>query len=176
MGKNKILGILLVVIAVAVLAGIFIWGSKGTEEKVETANEEEITAEQEVEGTSTASTNEAFSIKENQVAITVDNFDAEVVKSTVLTVVEVYAHWCPHCKNMSEVIDSLTPEYLGQVKFGKMNADNQDPAQKANFDFAIANGLEGYPTIWVYKGGERVEVVSGEMKPDPFKELIKKYL
>lgn len=112
----------------------------------------------------------------NEVRITAENFDAEVVQAKGVVLVDAYAPWCPHCQRISPTIAKLADDYEGRVKVGKMNANNQDPAMKANFDFAVAKGLQGYPTIWIYKDGQKVDEFSGERTYCEIKAMLDKQL
>lgn len=159
--------IALVVAALLLLTGIiaYSWNKKPASEQVnETETQNESTSNKTVE------------LGPNEVKITAQNFEQEVVKSDKLAVVDVYAPWCPHCQKLAPIITDLSNEYVGRVKIGKLNADNQDPAQRENYNFAIKEGLSGYPGIWIYKDGKRVETLSGSRTKEELKEIIEKYL
>ena len=173
MKDKKTLGtIIVVVVAIIVLAIIFAWGK--TEKKATT--EEKVPDTTETQPTTDAS--DAGKVGANEVVITADNFEAKVVAGSAgkLVVVDTYAPWCPHCQKMGPIVTALADEYAGKVVFGKFNADNQDANNKANYDFAIAKGLEGYPTFWFYKDGKVVGSFSGGKTAAEFKTEIQKYL
>jgi thioredoxin 1 len=112
----------------------------------------------------------------NEVEFTACNFDKEVVQAKGVVVVDAYASWCPHCQRLAPIIAQIANDYVGKAKVGKLNANNQDPAMKENFDFAVAKGLEGYPTVWIYKDGKVVDSFSGERTYEEIKALIDKNL
>lgn len=112
----------------------------------------------------------------NEVKFTADNFDKEVIQAKGVVLVDAYAPWCPHCQRISTAISKLADDYAGKVKIGTLNANNQDPATKANFDFAVAKGLQGYPTIWIYKDGKVVDSFSGEKTYCQIKAILDKQL
>ncbi len=75
------------------------------------------------------------------------DFEKEVLQSKVPAVVDFYADWCPPCKMVSPVIDSLSKEYAGKVKFVKINTDeNPELAQKYE--------IMSIPTIMVFRNGQ----------------------
>jgi|GEM_PF-882235 len=112
----------------------------------------------------------------NEVALTACNFATEVEQAKGLVLVDAYASWCPHCQKLAPIITQISDEYLGRVKVGKLNSNNQDPAMKDNFDFAVSKGLEGYPTVWLYKDGVKVDEFSGERSYEEIKAMLDKQL
>ncbi len=174
MKDKKTLGtIVAVVAAIIILAVIFAWGKT---EKKETTEQPVPTTTTEQPATTDAS--DAGKVGANEVVITAANFDEKVIAGSngKLVVVDAYAPWCPHCQKMGPIFTALADEYAGKVVFGKFNADNQDTNNKANYDFAIAKGLEGYPTFWFYKDGKLVGSFSGSKTAEEFKTELQKYL
>ena len=52
------------------------------------------------------------------------NFDAEVLKSDVPTLVDFWAVWCGPCKQIAPTVDALADEYKGRLKVAKMDVDH----------------------------------------------------
>lgn len=75
------------------------------------------------------------------------DFDKEVLQSDLPTVVDFYADWCGPCRMVSPVIESLSEEYVGKVKFVKINTDESP-------EIAEKFGIMSIPTIMVFKKGE----------------------
>jgi thioredoxin-like negative regulator of GroEL len=169
--KGTLGTIILIVVAIVILVAIYAWGR--TEKKENTESEQVQSTEEQ-----TQESGDAGKIGPNETTITAKNFDAEVINGSKgkLVVVDAYAPWCPHCQKMGPIVTALADEYVGKAKFGKMNADNQDSNQKENFDFAVAKGLDGYPTFWFYKDGKIVTSFSGEKEKADLKAEIEKYL
>jgi thioredoxin 1 len=75
------------------------------------------------------------------------DFEKEVLQSAIPAVVDFYADWCPPCKMVSPIIESLSKEYAGRAKFVKINTDdNPELAQKYD--------IMSIPTIMVFKNGQ----------------------
>jgi len=89
------------------------------------------------------------------------NFQAEVLDSKELVVVDFWAPWCGPCQMVLPIIDELAKEYEGSVKVGKMNVDeNQAIPQKM--------GIMGIPAIKFFKGGEMVGELTGAQSKEVF--------
>lgn len=85
-------------------------------------------------------------LDEGVIVLTDANFDEELAKHNFL-LVEFYAPWCGHCKQ-------LTPEY---IKAAERLKNNNPPYYIAKVD-ATANdelaqrfGIKGFPTLFFFK-------------------------
>lgn len=52
-----------------------------------------------------------------------NNFDAEVLKSDIPVVVDFWAPWCGPCRMISPIMEKLSGQYAGKIKFCKINVD-----------------------------------------------------
>lgn len=102
-------------------------------------------------------------------AFTDDNFEAEVLKSSLPVLVDFWATWCAPCKAIAPVIDTVADEYAGRLKVGKVNVDDS-PATPGKF------GIRGIPTIILFKDGKPVDQVVGAVPKAQLDALIKKAL
>ena len=96
-------------------------------------------------------------------------FDKEVLKSSIPTVVDFYADWCGPCRMVSPVIESLSKEYLGKVKFVKVDTD-------ANQEIAVRYNIMSIPTVMIFKNGEVKDVIIGAAPASSYKQRIDKAL
>jgi thioredoxin 1 len=86
--------------------------------------------------------------------VTEENFESEVLRSSVPVVLDFYADWCGFCKLMMPDFEKVAEEYGGRARFGVVNVDEQKK-------FAIANKVVSIPVLLFYKDGALAERVVG---------------
>ena len=64
-----------------------------------------------------------YSSNSNVVLLNSSNFNKEVVNSGDLYMVEFYAPWCGHCKNLAPEWEKAAKALKGIVKIGAVDAD-----------------------------------------------------
>lgn len=81
----------------------------------------------------------------NPKTITADNFQAEVLDSQGVVLVDFWAAWCGPCQTMGPVIDEIAAE-RPDIAVGKVNVDDQRAlAEQFHIDMI--------PTLIVFKNG-----------------------
>jgi thioredoxin 1 len=98
-----------------------------------------------------------------------DNFESEIVKSDIPSMVDFWAEWCGPCKKVGPVVEELAAEYEGKIKIAKMDVDSnrQTPAKF---------GIRNIPTLILFKNGEVVNTIVGAQPKTSIEEELKKLL
>lgn len=97
------------------------------------------------------------------------NFESDVLKSDAPVMVDFWAPWCAPCRIVSPIIEELGKEYLGKVKVGKLNVDD-NPQTAAKY------GIMSIPSILMFKKGEPVKTIIGAQSKENFKRGIEEVL
>lgn len=99
-----------------------------------------------------SSSSALFSDKDNVLELTADNWDEEVRKSSDFIIVEFYAPWCGHCKQLAPEWIKAAKELNGIARVAAVDCDEHK-------DIASKYGVKGFPTIKVFKEGGTSEPV-----------------
>ncbi|MCG6954905.1 MAG: thioredoxin [Gemmatimonadetes bacterium] len=99
------------------------------------------------------------------IELTDANFDEQVGKTQGVTVVDFWAPWCGPCRMVGPVIEELSEEYGGDVRFAKLNVDD-------NQGVAGQFGIRSIPTIGFFKDGEAVGAVVGAYPKEALQQVI----
>ena len=100
-----------------------------------------------------------------EVELTEENFDAEVIKSTIPVVVDFWAPWCGPCRMVGPIIDKISEEVDGEAKVFKMNVD-ENPATASRF------GITGIPTVIIFRNGRVETQLMGVQQKQVYKNAL----
>jgi thioredoxin 1 len=102
-------------------------------------------------------------------AVTDTTFKQEVVDSDVPVLVDFWAPWCGPCRMVAPVVDEIAEQYQGQIKVVKVNTD-ENPTVASQY------GIRSIPTLMIFKGGQRVDMVVGAVPKTTLANTLEKYL
>ena len=88
-----------------------------------------------------------------------EEFEKEVIKSETPVFVDFYAEWCGPCKMIAPVVEKLSEEYNGDVKFIKVNVDEAQ-------ELAVKYNVMSIPTLLLFKDGNIAGQQMGAL-PEP---------
>ena len=99
----------------------------------------------------------------NPLRVNSKTFEAEVLQSSLPTLVDFYADWCGPCRALAPVVEVIAAELAGHLKVVKVNVDeNEALSQKY--------GVQAIPTLILFWHGEELERIMGYL---PKAKLLK---
>jgi thioredoxin 1 len=98
-----------------------------------------------------------------------EDFEKVVLKSSTLALVDFYADWCGPCRVLGPLIEVLSREYDGKVKFVKVNTDESQR-------LAIKYNIMSIPTVVLFKNGHVVDRLVGVQPAQVLKQRINRVL
>ena len=101
--------------------------------------------------------------------VTDDKFKDEVLASELPVLVDFWAPWCGPCRMVAPVVDEIAQQYEGKIKVFKLNTDE-------NPNTASQYGIRSIPTLMIFKGGQRVDMVVGAVPKTTLASTLEKYL
>jgi len=101
--------------------------------------------------------------------VTDENFGSLVLNSETLVLVEFYAPWCGPCKDLDYKIVELANDYAGEVKFFKLNVDDNQRTPSRY-------GIHGIPNVLFFMNGEKIDTLFGNLPKATFIKRIEQNL
>ncbi|WP_008318251.1 thioredoxin [Leptolyngbya sp. PCC 6406] len=101
--------------------------------------------------------------------VTDSTFKQTVLESELPVLVDFWAPWCGPCRMVAPVVEEISEQYDGQVKVVKVNTD-ENPSVASQY------GIRSIPTLMIFKGGQRVDMVVGAVPKTTLANTLEKYL
>ncbi|HIK15764.1 MAG TPA: thioredoxin [Leptolyngbyaceae cyanobacterium M33_DOE_097] len=102
-------------------------------------------------------------------SVTDETFKQEVLESEVPVLVDFWAPWCGPCRMVAPIVDEIASQYEGKVKVVKVNTD-ENPSVASQY------GIRSIPTLMIFKGGQRVDMVVGAVPKTTLANTLEKYV
>jgi thioredoxin len=101
------------------------------------------------------------------ITVTDGTFAADVERSPLPVLLDMWATWCGPCKILAPVIEELAVDLAGRVRVGKLDVD-ENPATAARF------GVRSIPTLLVLRDGRELDRIVGvQPKPEIARRLTR---
>jgi thioredoxin 1 len=97
--------------------------------------------------------------KSLELEVNENNFQGEVLESSIPVLVDLWAPWCMPCRMISPIVEELGNDNQGKLKVCKLNTDE-------NQNIAARYGIQGIPTLLFFKDGQEVDRIVG-VTPKP---------
>jgi thioredoxin 1 len=105
----------------------------------------------------------------NVMEVSDGTFQDEVLNADKPVLVDFWAPWCGPCRMVGPVVEELSEEMDGTVKFTKLNVDD-------NQTTAAQYGIMAIPSLLIFKGGEVAQQHVGALSKFALKGLLDKVL
>ena len=99
------------------------------------------------------------------VEVTDSTFESEVLQAKEPTLVDFWAEWCGPCKMVAPVVEEIADEYDDRLQVAKMDVDS-------NRDTPAQYGIQGIPTLILFKDGEEAARIVGFRPKDAMVEEL----
>ena len=99
--------------------------------------------------------------------LTSANFNQVVNHENKTVLIDFWAPWCMPCRVLGPVMEEISIEQSNLVTIAKVNVD-ENPELAAQF------GIQGIPTVKIFKAGSEVFSTSGAHPKQYWESVIKK--
>ena len=103
--------------------------------------------------------------KSLEVEVNGNNFQQEVLESSIPVLVDFWASWCMPCRMLAPTIEKLAEENQGKLKVCKLNTDE-------NQNIAAQYGIQGIPTLIIFKEGKEIGRTVGALPKEKLQEKL----
>jgi thioredoxin 2 len=101
------------------------------------------------------------------VQVTDATFAAEVERSSLPVLLDLWAAWCGPCRLIAPIVEQLAGEMAGRVKVAKLNID-ENPATAQRFN------VSSIPTLLVFKDGREFDRIIGLQPAAAIKQRLER--
>lgn len=101
-----------------------------------------------------------------EITITKENFESDVLNSSVPVLLDFWATWCGPCMMIAPTLAEIAKENEGTLKVGKINVDDQ-------MELAMQFGVTSIPMLVVMKDGKVINKAVGAMPKAKIEALFK---
>jgi thioredoxin 2 len=101
------------------------------------------------------------------ITVTDATFSADVERSPLPVLLDLWAPWCGPCRMISPAVEELANEMAGRVRVAKLNVDD-NPATSERFN------IRSIPALLVFKAGKEIDrIVGAQPKAEILRRLEK---
>ena len=95
-----------------------------------------------------------------------NEFENQVLKSTLPVIVDFWAEWCGPCKMLTPILEELSDELKDEVNIIKVNLDE-------NQELAMKYSIRSIPTLLLFKEGDLLDTKTGLLPKKDIMEWLR---
>ena len=104
-----------------------------------------------------------------EITLTTDNFEEEVLQSSVPVLVDFWADWCVPCKMVAPILEELQEEYQGKLNIYKVDTESER-------ELAAIFGIQSIPSLLFVPRDGQPQMAMGALPKETFQKAIKDVL
>jgi thioredoxin 2 len=101
------------------------------------------------------------------ITVTDATFSAEVERSPLPVLLDLWAPWCGPCRMISPAVEQLAKEMAGRVRVAKLNIDD-NPATAERFN------IHSIPALLVFRAGQEIDRIVGAQPKTEIQRRLEK--
>ena len=96
-----------------------------------------------------------------------NNFQQEVLDSTLPVLVDMWAPWCMPCRMVAPTVEKIVKDNSDKLKVCKLNVDD-------NQNIAVRYNIQGIPALLIFKDGKEHDRIVGAVPPQTIQAKLDK--
>jgi len=112
---------------------------------------------------------QTLKVESRPITITDKNFRAEVERSPLPVLLDLWAPWCGPCRAIAPALEELAVELAGRIRVGKLNVD-ENPETSARFQ------VRSIPLLVILREGQEVDRMVGAMEKSAIAQRVQAIL
>jgi len=107
-------------------------------------------------------------LPDHPVELTGTTFSKFIQRNELPVLVDFWAPWCGPCKQFAPVFTQLAGQYIGRIRFAKVNTE----AEQA---LAGQHAIRSIPTLAIFKDGQEIDRVSGALPGQQLQAWLQRF-
>jgi thioredoxin 1 len=97
----------------------------------------------------------------------VAHYPQDVLNNPLPVLLDFWGPACAHCLSLMPAIEKIAAQYAGRLAVFKIQS-------RENWRVAVQIKVSTLPTLVLFKGGQEIERLSGEIKPQEIEQAVRR--